>query len=127
MAHLLLIDDDAAVRQIIRRILLDAGHSVIEAANGAVGLEQLVQSPVDIVLTDIFMPGMEGVETIQHIRNLRPNMKIIAMSGSYSRDAYLSAASKLGAQAVLRKPFRTAELRDTVNQVLAQQVPNRPS
>src|SRR6185436_17443973 len=98
MAHLLLIDDDAAVRQMIRRILLDAGHSVIEAANGAVGLEQLVQSPVDVVLTDIFMPGMEGVETIQHIRNLRPNMKIIAMSGSYSRDAYLSAASKLGAQ-----------------------------
>jgi DNA-binding NtrC family response regulator len=52
-------------------------------------------------------------------------MKVIAMSGSYSSDAYLSAASKLGAQAILKKPFRTAELRDMVNHVLAQPAPSR--
>jgi DNA-binding NtrC family response regulator len=125
MAHLLVIDDDASVRQTMRRILLDAGHSVIEADNGTTGLAQLTQSPIDIVLTDIFMPGTEGVETIQQIRRLRPTMKIIAMSGAYSSDAYLSAAAKLGAQAVLKKPFRTAELRDTVNQVLALPVAHR--
>jgi len=127
MAHLLVIDDDAAVRQTMRRMLLDAGHSVVEADDGTTGLAQLTQSPIDIVLTDIFMPGTEGVETIQQIRRLRPSMKIIAMSGSYSSEAYLSAAAKLGAQAILKKPFRTAELRDTINQVLAQPAPNRQS
>lgn len=127
MARLLVIDDDAAVRQTMRRILQDAGHSVAEADNGTTGLAQLAQSPIDVVLTDIFMPGTEGVETIQQIRRLRPGMKIIAMSGSYSSEAYLSAAAKLGAQAILKKPFRTAELRDTVNQVLTQPAPNRPN
>jgi len=127
MAHLLVIDDDTAVRQTVRRMLLDAGHSVLEAENGAVGLAQLAQNNVDLVLTDIFMPGTEGVETIQEIRRLRPQMKVIAMSGSYSRDAYLSAASKLGAQAVLKKPFRTAELRSTVDKVLSEQAPNASS
>jgi|RhiMethySRZTD1v2_1073278.scaffolds.fasta_scaffold1150316_1 CheY-like chemotaxis protein len=127
MAHLLVIDDDAAVRQTMRRMLLDAGHSVVEADNGATGIAQVTQGAIDVVLTDIIMPGTEGVETIQQIRRLRPNMKIIAMSGSYSSDAYLSAAAKLGAQAILKKPFRTAELRDTINQVLAQPSPNRTS
>jgi DNA-binding NtrC family response regulator len=127
MAHLLLIDDDAAVRQTLRRILLDAGHTVVEADNGTAGLAQLTHGAIDIVLTDIIMPGTEGVETIQQIRRLRPAMKIIAMSGSYSSEAYLSAAAKLGAHAILKKPFRTAELRDTINQVLAQPAPTRPN
>jgi CheY-like chemotaxis protein len=120
MANLLVIDDDAAVRQTMRHMLLDAGHSVVEAGNGAKRLAQLEQSSFDLVLTDIIMPVREGVETIQQIRRLYPDMKIIAMSGSYSSEAYLSAAAKLGAHAVLKKPFRTAELRDTINQVLAQ-------
>jgi CheY-like chemotaxis protein len=125
MAHILVIDDDAAVRQAMRRMLIDAGHSVVEADNGATGIAQVTQGAIDVVLTDIIMPGTEGVETIQQIRRLRPDMKIIAMSGSYSSDAYLSAAAKLGAHAVLKKPFRTAELRDTINQVLAQPSPHR--
>jgi len=118
MAHLLVIDDDAAVRQTVRAMLLDAGHSVIEADNGATGIAHVTQGAIDVVLTDIIMPGTEGVETIQQIRRLRPTMKIIAMSGSYSSDAYLSAAAKLGAQAILKKPFRTAELRDAIDKVL---------
>jgi DNA-binding NtrC family response regulator len=125
MAHVLVIDDDTNIRQAVRRTLLAGGLSVIEAENGAVGLAQLAQNHVDLVLTDIIMPGTEGVETIQQVRRLRPVMKIIAMSGSHARNLYLDAASKLGAHAILAKPFRGKELRDAVDRVLAEPIPSQ--
>jgi CheY-like chemotaxis protein len=127
MAQLLVIDDDPLIRQTVRRILGVGGHSVIEAESGEAGLARLAENQVDLVLTDILMPGMEGIETIRQVRRLRPDMKIIAMSGSASNEAYLSASSKLGAQAVLNKPFRGTELRDLVSRVLAEQKPRQQS
>ena len=119
MAHLLVIDDERSVRQMACRILVASGHSVIQAENGTVGLIQLAKHHVDLVLTDIVMPGTEGIETIQQIRRLLPDMKIIAMSGSHAHDLYLKTAEKFGANGILNKPFRAAELRDTVSRVLS--------
>jgi CheY-like chemotaxis protein len=119
MAQLLVIDDEASIRQMARRILVASGHSVIEAENGTVGLAQLAQHRVDLVLTDIVMPGTEGIETIQQIRRLLPDMKIIAMSGSNAQNLYLKVAGKLGADEILNKPFRAAELRDAVSRILS--------
>ena len=119
MARVLVIDDEPMIRETVRTFLEASGHTVIEAENGAVGLAHFSQQPFDLVVTDILMPETEGVETIQNIRRLRPDMKIIAMSGSLSQELYLSAAAKFGANAVLSKPFRAADLRETVARVLS--------
>src|SRR5262245_40394059 len=118
MAEVLVIEDDSTSSDLIRRILGAEGHSVSFAENGAVGLQKLAQARVDIVLTDLLMPVLEGLETIREIRRLQPDVKIIAISGVYSD--YLEAASKLGANAVFRKPFQPSALRDTVTELLAE-------
>jgi len=117
MAEVLVIEDDAAARDLVHRILAPEGHSVIFAENGAVGLTKLAQGRFDIVLTDLLMPVLEGLETIREIRRLQSDVKIIAISGIYSD--YLDAALKLGANAALRKPFLPTALRDAVAGLLS--------
>lgn len=121
MALILVIDDAATVRHLVRRILADATHSVIEAQDGEVGLALFEKQRPAIVITDLFMPNREGIETIQHIRRLSPAAKIVAMStsGSAGGEFYLGAARKLGADAVLAKPFEPAQLLETVDRLLA--------
>ncbi len=118
MAEVLVIEDDPTSSELIRRILGVEGHSLIFAENGAVGLKKLAQARVDIVLTDLLMPVLEGLETIREIRRLQPDVKIIAISGVYSD--YLETASMFGANAVFRKPFQPSALRDTVAKLLSE-------
>jgi CheY-like chemotaxis protein len=124
LALILVIDDEAAIRQMIRRILERAGYSVIEAPGGRAGIKLLRNQPVDLVMTDIIMPDMEGIETILQIRRDFPAIRILAMSGGGAAkvsSVYLDAALKLGADAILPKPFRASALCDLVNQLLAPQ------
>ena len=120
MPLILVIDDQAQIRKMARHILSMAGHSVIEAGDGAVGLKQLASHRPAIVLTDILMPGTEGLETIFAIRRAAPDVKIIAMSGSGGNCGfdYLEMAERAGADATLSKPFRAAELIGIVNRLL---------
>lgn len=119
MAHLLIIDDDTDIRAIIKRHLENAGHTVVDAADGKTGLIEFHKTHIDVVITDIFMPGQEGIETIRMLKKLSPALKIIAISGSYTReDGYLSAARALGADHTLAKPFRSKQLVDLVAQCL---------
>jgi CheY-like chemotaxis protein len=120
MGCLLVIDDEQRIRQAIRAMLKPLRHSIIEAENGALGPALLAQNEVDLVLTDMIMPGTEGIETVQAIRRLRPQMKIVALSGTGASWLYLEAAEKLGADAVLNKPFRPAEPREVVRRVLSE-------
>jgi CheY-like chemotaxis protein len=115
----LVIDDTSTVRELVRRMLVAIGHSVIDAENGDVGLVLFQQRRPDLVITDLIMPEMEGIELIQRIRRLSPDSKIIAMSGSAtaSRKLYLGAAQKLGADGVLSKPFQSAELYEVIDRV----------
>jgi CheY-like chemotaxis protein len=120
MSLVLVIDDDAQIRRMARRILAGAGHAVIEAEDGDAGLALVRSGEVALVLTDLIMPNKEGIETIRDIRQICPEMAIIAMSGTgASASLYLHVAEKLGADAVLSKPFRAAELIETVTRVLA--------
>ncbi len=121
MALILVIDDAATVRLLMRRILTGAMHSVIEAQDGDVGLGLFEKHRPAVVITDLFMPNREGIETIQQIRRLNPAAKIIAMSTSNigSGQFYLGAARKLGADAVLAKPFEPVQLLETVERLLA--------
>jgi DNA-binding response OmpR family regulator len=120
MALILVIDDDAALRDVVRRILTGAGHEVIEAENGVVGIEFAAARRPTIAITDILMPEKEGIETIRELRRLKLGLKIIAMSGGSPNKGmlYLDAAKTLGADATLMKPFRKAELLVVVNDLL---------
>jgi DNA-binding response OmpR family regulator len=118
MARVLVVDDDADIREGVHDVLAACGHSVLEAANGAIGLRQLANNNVDLVLMDILMPDKEGIETIQEIRRVQPDKRILAMSGCEARHDYLDFARYLGADAVLTKPFQPAELLEAIGSVL---------
>lgn len=111
MAKVLLIDDDAQFRRYVATLLKRSKHEVIEAADGQQGIAALKSHDIDLMLTDLIMPGMEGVETICEVRKLRPRLKIIAMSGNPSSiTTYLPAVQKLGADMTLTKPFAPEQL-----------------
>lgn len=111
MALVLVIDDETAMRRMLRKLLEGAGHTVVEAYDGERGLHLFRETSPDLVITDIFMPNKEGVETIREMRELKPNVKILAVSGGNMGELDLLAiVSKLGATQVLSKPFREHEL-----------------
>src|SRR2546422_7952751 len=84
MARIILIDDEDAVRRTVRLALERAGHQVLEASDGEAGLKLLAQSGADLVITDIFMPGQDGIVTVRRIRKESPGVKVIAISGGDS-------------------------------------------
>ena len=127
MSRILIIDDDDFLREMIATTLLRAGHTVYQAADGRQGCNLFDASPVDLVLTDIIMPGGEGIETIIELRRLNPTLPIIAMSGGATHSAfYLDVASRLGASRILPKPFRPGELTLAIAEALAARPPPPP-
>lgn len=125
MARILVIDDDGALRQMLTLTLVHFGHEVIEAKGGREGMALLKISNVELVLTDMVMPEMEGFEVLMALREKFPSMKVIAMSGGGRHRSmdYLRMAELLGATAVLRKPFSSEALMAVVNKSLLQGVP----
>jgi CheY-like chemotaxis protein len=121
MALILVIDDEEGMRSLVRRILATAHHSVLEAGDGASALRLLETELPAVVISDIFMPSAEGIETIREIRRRQPKARIIAMSGGSvsSNEPVLLVAHHMGAHAILPKPFRANELLETVTRVLA--------
>jgi CheY-like chemotaxis protein len=122
MTRILVIDDEASVRTLIRRILEGEGHLVHEAGDGEDGLAQLQSTPVDLVITDIFMPHKEGIETIRELRRQFPGAKILAISGGGKQSGLeppLTEAKLFGAHDILAKPFTPQELLAVVSAALA--------
>jgi hypothetical protein len=111
--RVLLVDDDDAYARAVTRWLVTAGCEVVYAANGQEALEILREAPVDSILTDLFMPEKEGLETITEARMTRPGVRIVAMSGGGSLGdgrTLLTVARALGASATLQKPFSRQQL-----------------
>jgi CheY-like chemotaxis protein len=121
IARILVIDDDAAVRETLRLVLESAGHSVTCAEDGERGLEAFETVRPDLVITDILMPEREGIETSLELRRREPGQPIIAISGGGRAGGadFLAMARRMGADAVLPKPFEPDELLDTVARCLA--------
>jgi CheY-like chemotaxis protein len=113
----LVVDDESAIIELIRLILTEEGYDVHTAKDGREGIRLFNQIDPDIVLTDIVMPDMEGIEFIQTIAKMKKGLPIIAMSGNVMGKGFLKAAHLLGAMRVLHKPFTSAELIDAVGSV----------
>ena len=116
MARILIVDDEPAVQVTIRLLLERAGHSVVTAGDGRNGLAIFAAEAFDLLFLDIFMPGMDGLETMRRVRQAHPLIPIIVMSGhlmpsdSTSGPDFLKMAIGLGAVRSLRKPFKPADL-----------------
>ena len=119
---ILVIDDEEPVRAVLRQMLEKEGYRVEEAPNGTVGMSLLQDHFIDLVITDLFMPEKEGIETMREVRKSFPQVKIIAMSGGgrIGKLDFLPMAESFGAQRTLAKPFERKELLETVRAVLAQ-------
>lgn len=120
--HILVVDDCRVVRKLATSALAEKGYRISEARTMEEAFDRIDIAHVDIVLTDIFMPGMGGIEGIQIIRGTWPEVRIIAMSAGVERGLdhtkALSAAKYMGANAQLPKPFNATDLTLLVDAVL---------
>lgn len=123
MASILLVDDDEMIREFVHEALRQAGHRVHLAENGLEGLAALEKALVDLVLVDLVMPMMNGVEMIRSMRSRGLGHTVIAMSGGGGAGdgPTLAAAVAAGANHAMPKPFRLGDLLATVGRHLPQQ------
>jgi len=113
MARVLVIDDDLACRVLAALLLEQAGHSPTAVASVERALERMVDARVDVVVTDLNMPGRDGIDLLGLMRERRLEQPVIVMTGS-DDDALITRAVELGATAVLRKPYGAGELEAAV-------------
>ena len=105
---ILVVDDQPIMREVLAQILEDAGHEVRVSAGGIEALREMAETAFDVLVTDLVMPGMDGLELIGEVRRRHPDVRIVAMSAGserYSDRAALSIAERLGAGVLLAKPF----------------------
>lgn len=122
MTRILLIDDDELSRSAVEKMLERAGFEVRSTGDGREALESYRKERPDLVVTDLIMPDVDGLELIQQVRQLDPTVRILAISGGgrVQAEEYLSVARKFGALEVLSKPFTGQELRQAVERALGK-------
>ena len=130
MANILIVDDEIEVGEAVRRVLERAGYTVTVAHNAATGLDAVAQQPPEVVITDIIMPKVHGVELIKTLRERYPRIRVIAISGggsfgplaykpdAISTHAYLAAAREAWAEEILTKPFDLTDLLAAIRRLL---------
>jgi CheY-like chemotaxis protein len=130
MQNILVIDDEPDVRDAVKRVLERAGYSVRTADSAVEALAELERVATDVIITDIIMPKVNGVQAIESIRKAFPSVRIIAISGggnfgistyqptAITTTAYLVSAEAAGAHLVLTKPFESGDLIQAVEKVL---------
>ena len=131
MSKILVIDDEKDIRIVLRQVLELEGFEVEVAADGKEGLAKLDEAGADLVITDIIMPGMDGVKTLGRIKEKHPGLPVIVISGggnvapmtyepgAIATSAYLESAAQAGADRTLTKPFDRQEVLGAVNELLA--------
>ena len=132
MTRVIIIDDEEDIRIVLKEIFVREGFDVAVASDGAEGLSLIRETGADLVITDIIMPGSDGVETAYDIRMEFPKTKIIVMSGggntgpleyeptAIATNAYLASAQAVGADLTITKPFNRQELIKAVRELTEQ-------
>jgi YesN/AraC family two-component response regulator len=120
MERILIIDDEAQIRSMIRLILEREGYAVTEAIDGIEGIQCFREAPADLIITDLIMPNKDGIGMIIELKKEFPAVRIIAMSGGGLNrpEGYLRGAQKLGAAHTLSKPINRHELLRVVKDTL---------
>ena len=122
MAYIIIIEDDELTRELYREVLKADGHTILEANDGSEGLKLFEKNDVDLIITDLLMPNVDGMEVIITIRKSQPDLPIIAVSGGGmgTPELYLFAASNFGASMALKKPLSSTDLSSAVKECLAE-------
>jgi CheY-like chemotaxis protein len=112
----LVIDDNPWLRDMFREVLVGGGYDVVLAEDGRAGLSRCRRGAIDLVITDLFMPDIEGLEFIRTLRREQPTVPIIAISagGELGQTRLLEVAERLGAVRVLEKPVSVGDLQEAV-------------
>jgi DNA-binding response OmpR family regulator len=117
---LLIVDDNKIFLETLKEFLSDSGYDVAYCNNGKEAQMKFSEFMPDILVTDIIMPDVDGIELILGLRKISPNVRVIAMSGGFSghdADTYLHMAEKLGANVILKKPFEFSELLEQIQKL----------
>jgi CheY-like chemotaxis protein len=126
MARVLVVDDEAMVREALGKTLERDGHQVDQAENGQEALERYRENRADVVVADLFMPVMDGLEFISELQKEDPDAKIVAISGSVYRGEprFLQIAGRMGSVRTLVKPVTPEELTAVVRELLTMESEN---
>jgi CheY-like chemotaxis protein len=121
MTKVLIVEDDDAMREVMSRALRLKGYEVSVARDGAEGIVLWDRDRPDVVVTDLYMPNVDGIETILALRTRQPALPIVAVSGGDTRASFLAldSAGDLGATVILPKPFTPDQLHDALKRALA--------
>ncbi|MEO5362391.1 MAG: response regulator [Magnetococcus sp. DMHC-8] len=120
MSRVLVVDDDAAIRALLRAFLEEDGHHVEEATDGQQGVRRYQETPVDIVITDVLMPEQDGLELIIELKEMFPEVRIIAMSGGgrgVDAKLGLQLTGFFGVVHQLQKPFTKKQVLEAMHQI----------
>jgi CheY-like chemotaxis protein len=132
VSKILVIDDDPAVRMTIKLVLERDGHTVELATDGLAGMKAIKAGGIELLVVDIFMPGMDGIETIREVRKHQPSLPAIVISGTslegpagmrapgLQAPDFLAMAVKLGAVCSIQKPFKPRDIIGAVRQCLGE-------
>ncbi len=121
MAHILVIDDDSDILYILTELLTGERHTVEVASDGKAGIALVAEQTFDLVITDMVMPEMDGIEVISSIREHSPSVRIIVLTGGTSKlnkEYLMSMAKAMHAHKVIAKPINFKELKEAVHDVL---------
>lgn len=128
MTRILVIEDDELARESVTLMLEENGYEVEMASDGDVGLKMFAQEHFDLVVTDLIMPEVNGMDVLSQIKQEHPETRVIVISGGgrLTPISYLDVAKKLGADDVLTKPFTAFELTSAAAMVLHSPVAPSP-
>ena len=120
MAGILIVEDEKELREMLRIALTRRKHTVLEAVDGKEAITHFKPSITDLVVTDLIMPEEDGLKVIIKLREIKPSLKVIAISGGGKAGpaSYLNLARALGADAIYTKPFSINDLLSKIDELL---------
>ncbi|MBM3132698.1 MAG: response regulator [Chloroflexi bacterium] len=122
--RILVVDDEEHIRKVLSRALMAQGYDVATAANGEEALLKASESPFDMALLDLKMPGMGGLEALQKLKEKLPGIVVIMLTGVADNESIVTSSMAKGAVAFLTKPCSLADLKETVSKAFGSGSPS---